>query len=198
MSLFKSRTGADITGSDANSFSGNFKPLPDNTQATAAIKTFTIQEYEGETFFQVIWKLIDGEFKGSEVKQRIAPFDRDDNRAQRALNMLYRIFKLLGHRTDYEDVPTNEDLASMRNGILSIKIGNGVIEGQDRTWVREVWREGQLDVVTGETKETGSKPRTSAPSQSPAAASDQDSAFDRERKRREAAKNELPDDDIPF
>ena len=110
------------------------------------------------------------------------------------MNMLYRIFTLAGHRTDYEDLPTNEQLSVMRNTILSIKVGNGIIEGQDRTWVREVWKEGDLEICTGETKVTTGTPRTSTPAPS----ADTESAFDRQRKREAAAATGQLEDDIPF
>lgn len=190
MSLFKSRTGAPVTGSESNAFAGNLSHLPDNTQAQAMIKSFTVQEYQGEIFFQIIWKLVDGEFKGAEVKQRITPYDADDNRAQRALNMLYRIFTICGHRTDYEETPTDSDLAEMKGTICAIKAGNDIIQGTERTWIREVWSEGKLETITGETKVVTAKP--DAPLKEKV-----ETAFDREAARKSAAPS-LADNDIPF
>lgn len=192
MAFFKSRTGAPITGNEASSFSGNFANLPDNTQARAIIKSFTVQEYMGESYFQLIWKLVDGDFKNCEVKQRITPFEKDDNRAQRNLNMLYRIFNICEHRTDYEDMPQNHDLAEMKGMICSIKIGNGIIQGEERTWVREVWKEGEIETLTGETKVVTGKPEAAT-----APAQREKSAFDRENERKAAATS-VADEDIPF
>ena len=130
--------------------------------------------------------------RGAEDKQRITPFDADDNRAQRALNMMMRIMILCDHPTEFDNPPEDNDLAPMKGKILSIKIGNGIIQGEERTWVREVWKEGQLETMTGETKVTTSKP-ASAPS------AKEDSAFDRQRKREEAKKGVDPlEDDVPF
>ena len=194
MGFFNSRTGAPITGDEASSFSGNFRALPDNTQAPAMLKSFVEAEYQGEKFYQLIWKLVDGDFKGAEVKQRITPFDMDDVRAQRSMNMMMRIFKLCGHRTDYENPPTNSDLAPIKGQIMAIKIGNGIIQGEERTWVREVWKEGELETCTGETKVVTGKP-SSSPKSDPST----ESAFDRENRRKaEAAKGTDLEDDIPF
>lgn len=188
--LFKSRTGAAITGDESAAFSGNFATLPDNTQAPAMIKSFTVKEYDGETYFQLIWKLVDGDFKNAEVKQRITPFDVDDNRAQRNMNMLYRIFGLLNHKTDYIELPTDSDLAVMRGQVLDIKIGNGYIQGENRTWVREVWKSGELEVCTGETKVV-----TSKPSGEPVR---EESMLEREARRKADASTTGRDDGIPF
>lgn len=192
MSFFTSRTGAKITGDSNSSFANNFPHLPDNTQACAMIKAFTQEEFQGELFYQVIWLLVDGDFKGATVKQRITPFDLNDTRAQRALNMMMRIMVFCEHPTEFHNPPSNADLAPMHGKILSIKIGNGIIQGEERTWVREVWKEGQLPTVTGETKVMTSKPSEPKP-----AINNEQSAFDRERQRKNTTDNVLTDD-IPF
>jgi hypothetical protein len=189
MSFFTSRTGKEITGSEENSFTSNFRSLPDNTQAVAMIKSFKENEYLGDKFYQIIWKLLDGDFANSEVKQSIRVFDADDYKAQTALNMMFRIFKLCNHTKEYTNPPTNEDLAELRGCILSIKIGNGIIGDRDTTWVREVWKEGEIETCTGETKIV-----TSAPSQTSHDREPMDSALSRNAQ----AKQSAPDDDIPF
>lgn len=160
--LFTSRLGKQITGSESDAFASNFQNIPDNTQAPAMIKAVRVNQYEGEYYFQITWELVDGDFKGCSVKQTIKPFERDDKKAERALNMLYRIFKLCDHRTDYVSIPANEELAELRGKVLDIKIGNGLIQGVERTWVREVWPHGDLDVTSG-VKVVTSTPAISEP-----------------------------------
>ena len=191
MSFFQSKTGRPVNGSEENSFASNFRSLPDNTQAPAVIKRFAVQEYQGDTYYQIHWQLVDGDFKGSEVKQTIKPFEQDDNKAERALNMMFRIFTIGGLRTDFQDMPTNNDLAPLKGKIMSIKIGNGIIQGDERTWVREVWREGELDTVTGETKVVSN---TATPAQP--RPGQVDSALSRNAQR--SAAPSLAEDDVPF
>lgn len=155
--LFTSRFGRQITGSEQASFSSVSSHIPNNTQACAMIKSFKINQFEGEHVFQILWKIIDGDFANKIVKQTIKPFEKKDSAAERHLNMLYRIFLLCGHRTDYMGMPDNDDLAKMNGNVLSIKIGNGIIQGQERTWVREVWHEGEIETKTGESDHAGEK-----------------------------------------
>lgn len=190
MSFFQSRTGKTINGSEENSFATNIRHLPDNTQAPAVIKKFTVQEYQGDTYYQIIWQLVDGDFKGSEVKQTIKPFEQDDNKAERALNMMFRIFTLGGLKTDFQDMPVNNDLAPLKGQIMAIKIGNGIIQGEERTWVREVWKEGELETCTGSTKIVTHAPSKQSENSAPAG----DNAFARNPK----GAASLVEDDVPF
>lgn len=196
MAFFQSRTGRPVNGSEENSFATNFRSVPDNTQAPAVIKKFSVQEYQGDTYYQVIWQLIDGDHKGAEVKQTIKPFEQDDNKAERALNMMFRIFTIGGLRTDFQDMPINEDLAPLKGQIMAIKIGNGIIQGEERTWVREVWKEGDLETVTGETK-VASSTATPAQPRNQQTPGQVDSALSRNSQRQAAAPS-LADEDVPF
>lgn len=197
MAFFQSRTGRTVNGSEENSFATNFRSLPDNTQAPAAIKKFVVQEYQGDIYYQIVWQLVDGDFKGAEVKQTIKPFDQDDIKAERALNMMYRIFTIGGLRTDFQDMPVNEDLAALKGKIMAIKIGNGIIGGEERTWVREVWRDGELETTTGETKVRTGTPSLPVSGTGIPPSPVVDSALSRNSQRQSAVPN-LAEDDIPF
>lgn len=187
MSFWTSRTGKPITGSDADSFVNHFPQIPDNTQANAVIKSFTVNTFEGEKSFQVIWQIVDGEFRGSQVKQSIRPYEIDDNKAQRNLNMLMRLFNLCNHKPSHGNEPTNDDLAPMKGTILCIKTGAGVYNGREFTNVREVHPEGTLEVETGYTNAVVAKPDDQGKIET---------AFTREAERK--AKQDLEKDDIPF
>lgn len=188
--FFASKTGRPITGDEASSFSSNFRSLPDNTTCDAMIKSFRINNYLGEDYYQIIWQIVNGDFEGSDVKQRITHDDQDANRAERALNMLMRVLVLCEAKIDYETAPQNEDLAMLHGKILSIKIGNGIIQGEDRTWVREVHKAGVLPVSTGQIKVSTKEPNKPSQQNSPV-----DSAFSRNQP---VSNNALENDDIPF
>lgn len=196
MAFFQSRSGRPVNGSEENSFATNFRSLPDNTQAPAVIKKFIVAEYKEDVYYQIVWQLVDGDFKGAEVKQTIKPFESDDNKAERALNMMFRIFTIGGLRTDFQDMPTNNDLAPLKGQIMAIKVGNGIIQGEERTWVREVWKEGELETCTGETKVRTGTPSLPTNADGVPLPPLSDNAFSRNNQRN-AAQN-LADDDVPF
>lgn len=188
MGFWDSRTGAPITGDESSSFAGNFRHLPDNTVATAIIKSFLPTEYQGDKSYQIIWQLIDGDFKGSQAKQRLEVYHADDAKAQRSLNMFMRICKLCDYKLEHSMAPQPEDLAPMKGKILCIKIGNGFIQGEERTWVREVHAEGALETSTGSTPIVTGTPdkKTQTP----------ESALQRNSAGKKTSEDEL--NDIPF
>lgn len=160
--FWTSRTGTPITGKPDDAFVKNFSIIPEGTQALAMIKSFEIvektDEYKGpQKFIQIIYKLSSGEFIGREVTQKIRPFDGEPKGIDRNLNMLRLIMELCGFKPNHQGEPTNQELMSMNNKIVGIKIGewafpkndgSGMMEGNH---VREVW------AATGFESETGIK-----------------------------------------
>jgi hypothetical protein len=151
MSFFELSTGQKPTGSEAASFASNFMHMPDNTQANAKIKSFEPKEFEGQKSFQVVWELLDGEFRGALVKQSIRPYDSVVNNADRAKEMFVRLYNIFELKPAHSNEPTKNDLMVFAGKKASIKIGNGPIQGVERTWVREVHASGKLEVETGYT-----------------------------------------------
>lgn len=172
MSFFQSKTGKQLTGSEEDSFAGGFKIIPDGTTAPAMIKTFLINESDAmNQFYEIQWKLVDGEFKGTQVRQKIACFDTKAEKAERALNMLLRLFKLL--KIDpTENAPTEEDLAPMQGKILGIKIQEWSMDGKNGNWVSEVHiADAAFMTETGKKIEATSRPVDSALTRNQRAAS---------------------------
>ncbi len=143
-SFWESRLGNTITGSDKDSFLPDFTVIPNGTTAKAQIKKFELIEktntYTGseEAFYEIVWKIIDGEFKNREVSQKIKPFVEKPEAIDRALNMLKRVFDLCNYKPTHGNAPTNQELLAMNNKILGIKIrewaqpkkdGSGFAEG---------------------------------------------------------------------
>ncbi len=183
MSFWHSRTGVKIDGSDENCFANYFPQIPDNTVASAVIKHFTMQTFESEDYYQVIWELIDGDYAGSQVRQRISPFDADDNKAQRSLNMLMRLFVLCKIKPSHDGAPSNDELSAFKGIILCIKTGAGVYNSKPFTNVREVHEQGKLATKTGVVTTIIDKPTSSV-----------ETAFSRN----EAKTSDLRNSDVPF
>jgi hypothetical protein len=156
MSFYQSLTGKPIDGLPENTFAAVFELIPNGTQAPAMIKTFELKEpAEFDAHYQIVWKIVDGEFKGREVRQSIKAFDSNPDKKDRALNMMVRLFKLCEYRPSHQNAPTNQDLIPCLNKVFGIKIQEWSIVKPDGSisegnWVSEVHKsDAEFPTVTG-------------------------------------------------
>lgn len=173
MSFWTSGTGEMPTGKPEDSFVGDFTVIPEGSQASAMIKSFTLVEKENrhsgitDKFYQIIWKIMNGDYKSREVTQKIKCFDGKPEQIQRNLNMLKLVMQLCDFKPTHSEAPKDLELLPMYNKIASIKIGEwsmpkndgGMMEGN---FVREVWRSGELATETGIKAEVVHRPTDSA------------------------------------
>lgn len=185
MSFWQTSEGKKVTGSEEDSFAGSFSIIPDGTTAAAVIKLFELKDFpDGSQVYQITYKLADGEFKGQETRQKMDVFAANPKKADRAKNMMARVFKLCSHTPMHSDMPTNDDLRVMHGKILGIKIqefalpkdSGGIQRGN---WVSEVHE------VAGFKSATGVKMEVEAVSSS--------TAFDRNPRA-----GGIVEDDLPF
>lgn len=162
MSFWSLSTGSTPTGSEAASFASNFLQIPDNTTANAKIKSFEPKEFDGQKSFQIVWVLLDGDYRNAMVKQSITPYAPETVKSDRAKEMFVRLYNLCDLKPKHANEPTKEDLKAFEGKTCSIKIGNGIIQGVERTWVREVHPANHLPVETGHTPVTVGMPIESA------------------------------------
>ncbi len=85
------------------------------------------------------------------IKQTINPFSSDEKKADRSKNMFARLYNLANLKPSHANAPEEKDLASFLGLKCSIKAGNGIIEGKQKTWVREIHELEKLEVKTGHT-----------------------------------------------
>lgn len=128
MSFWSSRIeGQELTGKLEDCVLPEYENIPNNTTAPAQIKSFELVSKKVNDKdvdqYEIIWKIVQGDFKGREVTQKIKAFDDKDTIAQRALNMLKLIYTLCAHTPKHSNVPSNEDHRPMIGKILGIKIG---------------------------------------------------------------------------
>lgn len=160
-SFWLSGTGEIPTGKPEDSFVSLYEIIPEGTVATAQIKSFITVErnnkYSGTTdkFYEITYKLLDGDFKSREVSQKIKCFYGSPEQIQRHLSMLKLIMQLCGYMPTKTTAPDDNDLSNMLNKIVCIKIGQwsipkkdepGVLEGN---FVREVHPSGSVQIETG-------------------------------------------------
>ncbi len=189
-SFWMSGTGALPTGKPEDAFVGDFTIVPEGTVASAMVKAFTLVEKENkhsgnvDKFYQIIWKLLDGEHKGREVTQKIKCFDGKPEQIQRNLNMLKLVMVLCEFKPTHDGAPTDIELGFMVNKIACVKVGEwsmpkndgGFMEGN---FIREVHPSGAIPTETGVKTEVVHRPTDSA-------------------LQNNAGIPELPDDGIPF
>jgi len=173
VSFWTSGTGEMPTGLPKDAFVSDFSIIPEGTSASAMIKSFTIVEkenkYSGTTdkFYNVVYRLLDGNFKSREVTQKIKCFDGKPEQIQRALNMLKLVMQLCDFKPSHNNAPGDIELITMVNKVVSIKIGEwsmpkadgGIIEGN---FVREVHASGAIPTKTGVKAEVVHRPTDSA------------------------------------
>lgn len=138
MSFYQTSTGGKLTGSEEASHVNSNTIIPDGTKTFAMISK--AEEINGEYghYYQVIWKLMDGEYKGCEVRQKMDCYSKNEKRADRAKNMLVRLFNLTQCRPVHSNPPKTEDLMIMNGKILGIKINEWQIEDKNGNFVSEV------------------------------------------------------------
>ena len=160
MSFWLSGTGLAPTGKPEDAFIGDFVVIPEGTVATATIKAFTLVEKENkhtnsvDKFYQIIYKLLDGDHKSREVTQKIKCFDGKPEQIQRNLNMLKLVMQLCEFKPSTAEAPMDLELLPMLNKIVSIKIGEWSMPKQDGgmmegNFVREVHASGAIATETG-------------------------------------------------
>ncbi len=141
MSFWSSRIeGQEITGKPEDCFLPEFESIPNGSTAPAQIKSFKIMSKKiikdgiekDEDYYEIIWKITCGDFKGREVSQKIKAFDEKDSIAQRALNMLKLLYNLLDHKPSHSNVPTDDDHRVLIGKVLGIKIGEWQMPYKDK------------------------------------------------------------------
>ncbi|MES2133162.1 MAG: hypothetical protein V4506_12525 [Bacteroidota bacterium] len=159
--FWQSSTGNSLTGKAEDAFASQFKIIPDGTQASACIKSveFVPATNYGSEQMQIKWKLVTGDYKGFEVRQKINIFDLKPEKADRAKNMLVLICKLLNFELDFTKDPHDINFGLLNGKILGLKIQEFCVPKEDGgffegNWVSEVHPASELEVLTGTKMQT--------------------------------------------
>jgi hypothetical protein len=191
MSFWESELG-EITGNPADAFAKSFTQIPDGTMASAKIESFMNAEYNGNKYLSIDWVLIDGDFKGAKVNQKLKVWgdqrDKDPAKTKhRALNMLKLIYQLYKLSPKHSGAPTDQDLSVFVGKVAGIQIRETEPDkqtGRQYNWVSEI------HPAEGFKSETGVKLEVTH------TRSDLSTAFDRNP--RGEAIPPITEQDIPF
>ena len=139
MSFWHSDLG-EITGNAGDAFAKTFKQIPDGTMAIAKIDSFINVDYQGSRYLNIDWILVEGDFKGQKVSQKIKVFDGDPKVKHRALNMLKLLYEMFKVRPKDNTPPSDDDLLIFTGKQAGIKIRETEPndKGKQYNWVAEV------------------------------------------------------------
>jgi hypothetical protein len=139
MSFWKSSAG-EVLGTQQSAFAKSFKNIPDGSTALAKIKDFKHDDYMGDKYLQITWVIIDGDFTGKHVFQKLRVFDKDEKKRWKALNMFMYIYKLLGLIPNSDEAPSDKDLMEFTGKEAGIKIRETEPNqnGKQYNWVSEI------------------------------------------------------------
>lgn len=181
MSFWKSDLG-ELTGSAEDAFSRQFRKIPDSTMALAKIIAITNEDFNGKKHLKVDWELVDGEFSGQHVFQKIHVFDEDSKKRHKALNMLMLLYKMFGLSPKSNNPPTDAELMAFNNKVAGIRVQETLPndEGKTYNWVSECHPAQGFKCVTGVRVEVTHNPNQTA--------------FDRNPR----GSVDVLDDDLPF
>jgi hypothetical protein len=135
----------EVSGKPEDAFAKSFTHIPDGTMALAKIDSFINAEYEGNKYLSIDWYLIEGDFRGNKVNQKLKVWGdtRDKDMAKgrhRALNMLKLIYQLYNVKPKHSGDPTDEDLSVFLGKTAGIKIRETEPneKGHQYNWVAEI------------------------------------------------------------
>lgn len=92
MSFWKLSTGSEVeTKTDFELGGGGFAPIPDGTRVLSAVEECKEDEYEGEKYFSLKWRILDGEYKNRIIFQKLKVFSEKERQRDNAVTMLAAI-----------------------------------------------------------------------------------------------------------
>lgn len=193
MSFWTSELG-EVTGRPEDAFAKSFTLIPNGTMALAKIESF-VNDDQGFRYLTVNWVLIEGDYKGCKVSQKLKVIDADPRDSDpvktkhRGLNMLKLMYNLFNISPKHSNIPTDQDLAVFAGKIAGIQIRETKPneEGKQYNWVSEVHK------AQGFKSESGVKLVVTHTNNFES--DGLDSAFSRNQKR---TQEENMTDDIPF
>lgn len=189
MSFWQSDFG-DISGKPEDAFTQAFTPgnIPNDTMALAEIVKFTQKEYQGSEYYQIDWKLTDGDYKGRIVFQKLHCFDQDPKKRHKALNMMKMLYIMFTVKPKDGTPPLDADLKVFAGKKAGIKIQEWHSNGKEGNWVSEVHPIAGFQSATGNKLEPVAQYGASAVN----------SALTRHAENKIANILLIDDDDIPF
>ena len=128
---------------NANTFDlggDDFEPMPNNTQLKAVIQETKWAEYEGQRYINNKWSVIDGEYKGRVLFQKIRVLDENPTKADKHKRMLAAIDANAGGKLMAAGVmPDDMSLSiNLMNKPMAIIVAVWEINDKKGNWIKAV------------------------------------------------------------
>lgn len=140
--------------------SNTFEVIPDNTKALAIISAAEWREANeyGAKHISLTWEIVEGEFKGRKVFQKIKLFESDKAKALKAQKMLIAIdANCKGAIVAAGVEPTQQGLQTLLHSPMYIMIKEYEMNGSKGNWVAAVSERNGKKGQQAQTQQTQSK-----------------------------------------
>lgn len=137
----------DSASSSFSYESNEYRLIPDDTECLSRIKDIKWLDYEGVFYINVVWSILEGQYKNRLVFQKIKVNERDASKRDRAVKMLAAIDSNAGSKLPkHDNAPTDEELSlSLVGAIMIVVVGEWEISGKSGNWVKAVKPSGEHD-----------------------------------------------------
>lgn len=119
---------------------GNFEPIPENTQLKVIVSEAKWEEYDNVKNISIKWDIIEGEFKGRKIFQKVRVLDADAKKADKAKTMLAAIDGNAGGALMAAGVMPDDMALSINlmNKPMAIVVSIWDMNGKTGNWVKAV------------------------------------------------------------
>lgn len=121
MGFFTLSTGDKATGNEDKAHYQGFRIIPNNSKLLAVLVDIKKNTGKKAPYYEVIWEIYQGEYRGQKVTQRIFPWASDERASDRAKEMMFRIYRCCGTLPP-ELEPAPHELSQLCSKICGIKI----------------------------------------------------------------------------
>ena len=91
MGFWNLSDGKEVESKSEFEAGGGFEVIPDGTRVLAAVEECKDDEWEGERFFNLKWRILDGDYKNRIIFQKLKVFSQKDKQRDNAISMLAAI-----------------------------------------------------------------------------------------------------------
>ena len=140
MSFFTTSDNQAIQTSNTFDMNVEMEPIPNNTQLKAYIDEIKWDDYQGDNYISARWTVIDGEYKGRKIFQKIRATDSDPAKADKAKRMLAAIDANAGGKLMSQGVQPDDMMLSINlmNKPMFIQVAIWEFDDKKGNWVKAV------------------------------------------------------------
>lgn len=142
---------------------GGFEVIPDGSRVLAAVEECKDDEWEGERFFSLKWRILEGDYKNRIIFQKLKVFSQKEKQRDNAITMLAAIDanaggKLMASGKEPTDFAIASALAN-RPMILLLRVWESDDKQKSGNYVAGVFGRQQTKAATAAKSKPAAKPQ---------------------------------------